>query len=109
MSDIIGKSAKYIVVGIAVLVIIFVQSSLPVYYVCGGVVNSILSKILKTMIRQPRPLESKKPGFGMPSSHSQSILYFATIMSIKIYGLKWRSLSGYLCIGCLLFYSYTAV
>jgi dolichyldiphosphatase len=83
MTDWVGQSAKYIVLGIAVLSVLFIESPLPVYYVVGGVCNAFLSKILKHVIKQPRPLGSLKGGYGMPSSHSQSIFYFLAVLAIK--------------------------
>lgn len=81
----IGKTAKYFVVFVVCLFILLSESILPIYYVMGGVANSILSKILKLVIRQPRPKHSPKGGHGMPSSHSQSISYFATVLEWKIF------------------------
>lgn len=81
----IGKTAKYFVVIVVCLFILLNDSIQPIYYVMGGVANSILSKILKTIIQQPRPKHSPKGGHGMPSSHSQSISYFATVLEWKIF------------------------
>lgn len=85
LQNAIGKTAKYFVVFIVCLFIWASNSILPIYYVMGGVVNSILSKVLKVIIRQPRPKNSPKGGHGMPSSHAQSISYFATVLEWKIY------------------------
>lgn len=81
----IGKTAKYFVVFVVCLFILLNDSIQPIYYVMGGVANSILSKILKIIIQQPRPKHSPKGGHGMPSSHSQSISYFATVLEWKIF------------------------
>ncbi len=81
----IGMSAKYFVVAVVCLFIWKSDSILPIYYTMAGVGNSILSKILKTIIKQPRPKHSPKGGNGMPSSHAQSISYFATVLEWKIY------------------------
>lgn len=87
----IGKSAKPFVSGIASLVILCNASVIPVYYVLFGVLNSTLSKVLKYAIREPRPSGAAKGGYGMPSSHAQSVSYFATILSLNLY--SWISIA----------------
>lgn len=115
VEGLIGKSAKHFVVGTVCLVVWLSDSILPTYYVAGGVANSILSKILKMIIRQPRPDCSPKSGHGMPSSHSQSILYFATVLWWKAAAIvlssnsapKHRTVAGLMSIAVLV-YSYYA-
>jgi dolichyldiphosphatase len=58
-----------------------------VWMLAGQLFNEGLNNILKRIIKQPRPSSSKKAGFGMPSSHSQFMWYFA------IYGLLCLSIS----------------
>ena len=53
----------------------------------GQLLNEGLNNILKRTIKEPRPPTSKKDGYGMPSSHSQFVWYFA------IYGLLCLSVS----------------
>jgi dolichyldiphosphatase len=78
-----GKSAKYVASSIAAATIILNDSFPPAYYVVGGIVNSIISKVLKSIIKQPRPVEANKEGYGMPSSHAQALFYFSTVLSLK--------------------------
>lgn len=87
--DIIGITAKYVVSITSVVFIMTSNSIIPTYYILCGVINSIISKVLKNIIRQPRPKESKKPGYGMPSSHAQSISFFTCVLCLKllIYGV----------------------
>jgi hypothetical protein len=44
--------------------------------------NALTSKIIKRVVRQPRPPTSKKGGYGMPSSHAHLLFYFLTISSL---------------------------
>ncbi len=108
MKDWVGQSAKYLVLGIAVLTVLFIESPLPVYYVVGGVCNAFLSKLLKITIKQPRPLGSLKGGYGMPSSHSQSIFYFTAILCFKSGDFIYDSNLRIVCIGSLIVYAYLA-
>lgn len=64
--DNIGISAKYVVTGIATYFVVFTKSWLPMYFVLGGILNSILSKVLKGIIRQPRPPDSLQKGNSTP-------------------------------------------
>ena len=38
--------------------------------------NAFISKVIKKIVREPRPASSKKGGYGMPSSHAQALFYF---------------------------------
>jgi len=79
--QLLGKTTKSVVVTAAALSMILSKSWVPVYYVCGGIVNSLLSKVLKLVFRQPRPSgASSLTEYGMPSSHAQSLFYFATVV-----------------------------
>jgi dolichyldiphosphatase len=79
----VGQSAKHTVIAAVCVVVLLSDSLVPVYYVVAAMVNAVFSKILKRVIREPRPLNSPKKGHGMPSSHSQSIYYFATVLCCK--------------------------
>lgn len=80
---ILGKSAKYVVSGTVASILLLNESLLPLYYVSGAVLNSLFGKFLKNIIKQPRPIESKKRGYGMPSSHTTAISYFIAIICLK--------------------------
>jgi dolichyldiphosphatase len=80
----IGASAKHCVIATVCLVVLKIDSILPTYYVVVAMGNAVLSKVLKKIIREPRPTSSPKKGHGMPSSHAQSIYYFAALLCFKI-------------------------
>eukprot|EP01041_Mallomonas_annulata_P006177 gene6176-12512_t len=77
-----GEHAKLLVCIIASSVLLLNNTWMPLYYIGSGIFNSILSKFLKNIIKEPRPKESLSTGYGMPSSHSQSLFYFITIVSL---------------------------
>ena len=76
----------------------------------GGIANALLSKILKNIVKQPRPATASLTEYGMPSSHTQSLFYFSTVIIasliqtkpllcvfISLYSLiaaSWRVYSG---------------
>jgi membrane-associated phospholipid phosphatase len=78
--------------------------------------NAVLSKILKKLIREPRPAGSPKKDHGMPSSHAQSIYYFATVLISKIVVSMGSETAGSITsfiagcggIGSIVMYSYYA-
>jgi dolichyldiphosphatase len=64
------------------MVFVLISSSwIPLYYINGAVMNAILSKVLKNIFKVPRPALANEGGYGMPSSHAQSLFYFVTILS----------------------------
>ncbi|KAI1292708.1 hypothetical protein EDD11_008708 [Mortierella claussenii] len=51
----------------------------------GQLLNECLNFVLKRLVKQARPTEYLGDGYGMPSSHSQFMAYFATYMVILMY------------------------
>jgi len=67
-----------------------------VYTVAGAIVTTIIAKTLKVIIRQPRPdsipspptspeKRREKVTYGMPSTHSSSIIFFATYITLQLF------------------------
>lgn len=78
--DNVGITAKYVVSGIAAASLLTNQSPLPLYYTICALANSAFGKVMKKIIKDPRPAKSPKPGYGMPSSHTNAIAYFSYIV-----------------------------
>jgi len=61
------------------------------YTILGAIIITIIAKTLKLIIRQPRPSTAPAtakplvPNYGMPSTHSSSIMYFATYISLHLF------------------------
>ncbi|KAG0054824.1 hypothetical protein BGZ83_010386 [Gryganskiella cystojenkinii] len=51
----------------------------------GQLLNELLNLMLKRFVRQARPTGFLGDGYGMPSSHSQFMTYFATYVVILMY------------------------
>jgi membrane-associated phospholipid phosphatase len=82
----LGSTSKFLVSGAASVVLLTSsgrESWIPTYYITGAIFNGVLSKILKNYIREPRPKGSKRGGYGMPSSHTQSFFYFLTAVALN--------------------------
>lgn len=80
----IGLSTKHLVSLLCMCLIFLSDSYKPIYYISGAVTNAILSKILKRTFRIPRPAGCKKGGYGMPSSHAQTLFYFLIVLSLNL-------------------------
>eukprot|EP01091_Cochliopodium_minus_P003890 TRINITY_DN13839_c0_g1_i1.p1 TRINITY_DN13839_c0_g1~~TRINITY_DN13839_c0_g1_i1.p1 ORF type:complete len:172 (-),score=13.83 TRINITY_DN13839_c0_g1_i1:129-644(-) len=50
------------------------------YFFIGSFVASTASKVLKRILKQPRPSNEHKKNFGMPSSHATTICFFASYL-----------------------------
>jgi len=89
----------FIVVSFVALLLFRRECQLALFFI-GQLLNEISNLILKRIIREPRPpgaIDLGKKSFGMPSDHSQFMLFFATyivlmIMSkrIDVKDLRWK-------------------
>ncbi len=85
---IIGSSAKPIVSGTAGLFVLFRDDWTPLYFILAALCNAALSKVMKKALKQPRPEGSPKGGYGMPSSHAQTLFYFFACLTSRLLGLS---------------------
>jgi PAP2 superfamily len=103
--NVVGASSKFFVSGLATIVLYSTDSWVPMYYIFGSVLNGVVSKCLKNIIKQPRPPQSDKGGYGMPSSHTQSFFFFLTaltsnssrFLSAKLSALLFTAILVYSC------------
>ncbi|KAG0210573.1 Dolichyldiphosphatase 1 [Mortierella sp. GBA30] len=68
-----------------VAVIITSRDLKPAVMFAGQLANEIVNQILKRLVKQARPTEYLGDGYGMPSSHSQFMAYFATYTIVLMY------------------------
>ena len=59
--------------------------------ISGAILNALLSKLLKQLINQARPEGARLADPGMPSSHAQSLGYFATYLSLVAIRATWHT------------------
>ena len=85
---IIGSSAKPIVSCTAGLFVLFYDDWTPLYFILAALGNAALSKIIKKVVREPRPEGSPKEGYGMPSSHAQTLFYFFACLTAQLLCLQ---------------------
>ncbi|OJT05935.1 hypothetical protein TRAPUB_3225 [Trametes pubescens] len=67
-------------------VLLYTRSAGVAYFTAGAVLCSLTVKVLKRCLRQPRPVITangkRKKTYGMPSTHSAVITYFATYITL---------------------------
>lgn len=88
----IGQSAKYVFVAACCVYVICSERWEPFFLLAGGIFNAVLSKVIKNAVRLPRPDRSPKSGYGMPSSHAQSMSYFLCALLFKqhlLFSSRW--------------------
>lgn len=77
------------VIGIALFTLfLFTRDLECINQLCACVGSTAVNTVLKQLLRQPRPINSVKQGFGMPSDHSQ---FMAACL---IYVTLWLTVSG---------------
>ncbi|KAH9460253.1 hypothetical protein MJO29_004202 [Puccinia striiformis f. sp. tritici] len=70
------REANIVITSLTAIAILYLRSAHSLWFGAGALVCTVTAKILKRLLRQPRPIESTKKSFGMPSTHSSSITYF---------------------------------
>eukprot|EP00455_Lapot_gusevi_P044437 TRINITY_DN5551_c0_g3_i1.p1 TRINITY_DN5551_c0_g3~~TRINITY_DN5551_c0_g3_i1.p1 ORF type:complete len:213 (-),score=4.24 TRINITY_DN5551_c0_g3_i1:8-646(-) len=58
------------------------------YFLLGLLLNTFSNSILKSILKQPRPPTSAKQGYGMPSDHSQFMMFFAVYLALWLCSSK---------------------
>ncbi|KAI0686074.1 phosphatidic acid phosphatase type 2/haloperoxidase [Cytidiella melzeri] len=80
---------SYIVTGVTALSLLYTRSAGVLYFVIGALVCSRVVKFTKRFVRQPRPLHSlpgrQKQSYGMPSTHSAVVTYYAVYTPLAAY------------------------
>lgn len=99
----VGVSSKFFVSGMATIVLYGTDSWVPLYYILASVMNGVLSKCLKKIIKEPRPPQSDKGGYGMPSSHTQAFFFFLAVVTHNSYRFLSSKLSVLLSLSLLLY------
>ncbi|KAF9955606.1 hypothetical protein BGZ72_003588 [Mortierella alpina] len=68
-----------------VCIILVTRDIKPAVMFAGQLANEVINQILKRLVKEARPTEYLGDGYGMPSSHSQFMAYFATYAIILMY------------------------
>ncbi|KAG2191912.1 hypothetical protein INT46_006794 [Mucor plumbeus] len=59
-----------------------------IYFTASAIAATVVAKVLKNVLRQPRPLprnkNKAKKSYGMPSSHSTAISFFTSYLTCVV-------------------------
>ena len=94
-------STKWIVSGAAAGTLAYRRDLPSALCILGAVLNALLSKILKRLLRRPRPTGAPLADPGMPSSHAQSLFFFAAYLSLAMDYVD-SEFKGVCCIGVVI-------
>lgn len=72
---------KWCVAGCAAAAVLYRHDLASLLCVSGAIGNALLSKVLKRLLNEARPSGARLKDPGMPSSHSQSLFFFASYLS----------------------------
>eukprot|EP00941_MAST-03F_sp_MAST-3F-sp1_P004836 g4836.t1 len=85
----VGDNTRWWVTALVISLLLYTKGSTRVVcVVIGALLNAIMAKTLKRIIRQPRPPTAKLTDPGMPSSHAMSLFFLASFVSRFLYDLK---------------------
>ncbi|KAI1318323.1 Dolichyldiphosphatase 1 [Mortierella claussenii] len=90
-SDVLSKIFAYVTLSpLAILcgyvaIILTLRDLKPAVMFAGQLANEAVNQVLKRLVKQARPTEYLGDGYGMPSSHSQFMAYFAAYTIILMY------------------------
>ncbi|KAG9226326.1 hypothetical protein CCMSSC00406_0003205 [Pleurotus cornucopiae] len=76
-----------VVTGLSAAFLLYTRSAGVLYFTLGALLCSATVKLIKRAIRQPRPVVEhavgkRKVSYGMPSTHSATIIYYATYIPL---------------------------
>ncbi|KAH9812249.1 PAP2 superfamily-domain-containing protein [Melampsora americana] len=96
---IILRETQIIVTIITAFAILQLRTAHSIWFGLGMINSTLIAKLLKRFIRQPRPIETNKisSSYGMPSTHSSSISFFGIYLFLTSISLPiHRNLIGFL-------------
>ncbi|KZT02493.1 PAP2-domain-containing protein [Laetiporus sulphureus 93-53] len=82
-----GRSTNSIVTTLTAGFLVYTRSAGVAYFATGAVICSMTVKAIKRLVRQPRPVKTirgrRKKSYGMPSTHSATITFFAVYITLS--------------------------
>lgn len=81
--DRVGDAIQHMIVIFVLSMLAYTASGFWLSMTLGGIANGVFAKILKRVLKIPRPVPVKRATSGMPSSHSYLLFYFATVAVLE--------------------------
>ena len=76
-----NMETRWVVSVCAALTLAYRRDAASALCIVGAVLNALLSKVLKRVLNMSRPTGARLADPGMPSSHAQSLFFFASYLS----------------------------
>jgi dolichyldiphosphatase len=83
------RSTKVLVSGTTFVVLCYRRDVVIALFLVGAISNALLSKVLKRLINASRPHGARLSDPGMPSSHAQSLFFFAAFLAMTVQHCDW--------------------
>jgi membrane-associated phospholipid phosphatase len=64
-------------------------------YIIGYVINMNLNKLLKQVIRDPKPIQNNEYKYRMPSGHSQCTIYSVVFIYFILFHSSYKTLKSF--------------
>lgn len=79
-----ADTTKVVTIIVVLATVLYYHNVGAILYTMGSGVNYIIGKVLKKLIRQPRPDGADKIDHGMPSSHATSLSYLSVAALLNV-------------------------
>ena len=77
----IGGTARVVVASAVALTLLVRRDPATYLWVAGGILNASVSKVLKRLINESRPVGARTADPGMPSSHAMSLFFLSVFVA----------------------------
>ena len=77
----IGGTARIMVASAVALTLLVRRDPATYLWVAGGILNAAISKVLKRLINESRPVGARTADPGMPSSHAMSLFFLSVFVA----------------------------
>lgn len=89
----VADMTKLVTVALVTIAVLYFRNLDVTLYAFGSIANSLIGKLLKKVIRQPRPDGASKSDHGMPSSHATSLSFLSVASLFNVLRHKGLILS----------------
>ncbi|KAM3572863.1 hypothetical protein VYU27_005166 [Nannochloropsis oceanica] len=82
--ELVGKSTRWTVASLVAVVLLLRRDAAMVNFTVGAILNALLGKTLKRIIKEARPDGAVLEDPGMPSSHAMALFYMTSFITAAL-------------------------
>ncbi len=82
--ELVGKSTRWTVASMVAVVLLVRRDAAMVNFTVGAILNAVLGKVLKRLIKEARPDGAVLEDPGMPSSHAMALFYMTAFITAAL-------------------------